>query len=84
MLQFVIGLEKGLGEFVHHYAAVFTIVDLGYAGRNGGVTQSLPLEAQGLLAGLHLIGDGALGFDQGADAHRVAAGAACHPFRAGG
>ena len=84
MLQFVIGMENGLGEFVHHYAAVFTIGDLGYAGRNGGVTQSLPLAAQDLVAGLHLLGIGALGFDQGADIHRVAAGAACHPFSDGG
>lgn len=66
----LVGLEEGLGEFVHHHAAVFAIRDLGDQGRHADVSQGEAIEAEGFVVGLHLahqLGVGALGFDEGGD-----------------
>ena len=75
------GLDESSRELVHHHAAIFSVGDLTHQRRNGAGAQGLAAEAKGLVAGLHLthqLGIGALGFDQGGDAHRVAAGVAGH------
>ena len=75
------GLKKGGGELIHHHAAVLAIGDLGHDRGHGGAAQRLPAQPQGLIAGLHLahqLGVGALGLDQGGDAHLLAAGVAGH------
>ena len=75
----LMGLEEGGGEFIHHHAAVLAIGDLGHDRGHGGGAKRLPAQAEGLVAGLHLphqLGVGALGLDQGGDAHLLAAGVA--------
>ena len=66
----LVGLEEGLGEFVHHHAAVFAIGDLGDEGGHADRSQGEPIAVDRLVVGLHLadqLGVGALGLDQGGD-----------------
>ncbi len=75
----LIRLLEGGGELIHHHAAVLAVSDLAHQRRDGDVSQLLALQSQCLVAGLHLadqLGVGALGFDQGRDAHGVAAAVA--------
>ena len=48
----LMGLEERLGECVHHHAAVFAIGDLGHDCRHRGISQWLPAQPEGLVAGL--------------------------------
>ena len=77
----MVGLDEGLGEFIHHHAAVFPVGNLGNERRNGAAAQGHRAAPEGFVTGLHLahqLGVGALGFDQGGDADALPAGVARH------
>ena len=77
----MVGLDEGLGEFIHHHAAVFPVGNLGNERRNGAAAQGHRAPPEGFVTGLHLahqLGVGALGFDQRGDADALAAGVARH------